>query len=82
MTVEIGGDAWARGQQGRRDQDGGGEEESVELRTKRWEERDKKRDGYKVAIKEVFVPVGAVCSISQLGIEAHDCGEELSDSQD
>ena len=35
-----------------------------------------------MAVEEVFVPVGAVFCVSELGIEAHYCGEELSDEED
>ena len=35
-----------------------------------------------MAVKEVFVPVGAVSGIGELGVEAHYRGEYLSEEQD
>ena len=35
-----------------------------------------------MAVEEVFVPVRAVFGVCELGVEAHYCGEELSDKED
>ena len=35
-----------------------------------------------MAVEEVFVPVGAVFGIGELGVEAHYRGEELGDEED
>ena len=35
-----------------------------------------------MAVEEVLVPVGAVFGVCELGVEAHDCGEELGDEED
>lgn len=35
-----------------------------------------------MAVKEIFVPVGAVRCICELGVEAHYRGEELAQGED
>ncbi len=35
-----------------------------------------------MAVEEVFVPVGAVGGVGELGVEAHDCGEDLGEEED
>lgn len=45
-------------------------------------EGEEERDGEEVAVEEVFVPVGAVLGVGELGVEAHYCGEELGDEED
>ena len=35
-----------------------------------------------MAVEEVFVPVGAIFGVGELGVEAHYCGEELGDEED
>lgn len=54
----------------------------MELRAQGWEEREEERDGKEVAVEQIFVPVGAVCRVRQLGVETHDGGEELGEGQD
>ena len=34
-----------------------------------------------MAVEEVLMPVGAVFSVGELGVEAHYCGEELGDKE-
>lgn len=38
-------------------------------------------EGEEVAVEEVFLPVGAVFGVGELGVEAHYCGEELGDEE-
>lgn len=35
-----------------------------------------------MAVEEVFVPVRAVRGVGDLGVEAHDCGEDLGEKED
>ena len=35
-----------------------------------------------MAVKEVFVPVGAVGGVGELGAEPHYCGEDLGEEKD
>ena len=35
-----------------------------------------------MAVEEILMPVRAVFSVCQLGVKAHDCGEELGDRKD
>ena len=57
-------------------------EEGAELGYQGAAEGDEERDGQGVTVEEVLVPVGAVCCVGKLDVEAHDCGEELSDEED
>ena len=52
----------------------------VELGPQGREEGKEEWNGEEVAVEEVFVPVGPVCRVRELGVEAHDGGEELSES--
>ena len=53
----------------------------MEFREEVGGEGEEERDGKEVAVEEVFVPVGAVFGVGELGVEAHYCGEELGDEE-
>lgn len=46
------------------------------------EQGEEEGDGKEVAVKKVFVPVGAIFRVRQLGVETHDGGEDLREDQD
>ena len=60
----------------------GRREEFSELGEERREQGQEEGDGEEVAVEEVFVPVRAVGRVCDLGVEAHDCGQELRDEED
>lgn len=48
----------------------------------RGKEGEEEREGEKVAVKEILVPVGAVGCVCELCVEAHYRREELGEGQD
>lgn len=64
------------------DGDGRGGDEAVEFGEEGGEEGEEEREGEEVAVEEVFVPVGAVGGVGKLGVESHDCREQLRESED
>lgn len=57
-------------------------EEAPELGFEGRKQRDEERQREEVAVEEVFVPVRPVDGVGELGIEAHDCGEDLGKQED
>lgn len=54
----------------------------MEARAQGGKEGEEEGDGKEVAVEKVFVPVGAIFRVRQLGVETHDGGEDLREGQD
>ena len=53
----------------------------IELLAKGSVEREKKGHREEVTVEEVFVPLGAISCVGHLGVETHDCREQLGESE-